>query len=270
MRRGWEFLLVFMLVGCGENAFQSQEITLESLGENSNFSDIEMEEDFPPPEEDAALPLPDVNPQPLPREPANEPPNREEPRYKVDTFFLEAQTFSLAHGPALRWDGCNTDYESQGGYNSDTRCGRGFFHPAFSEKLNEVFYKCVQVSAQEAGYKDPARVFVNHLGTYNDRNARNSSRLSNHAYARALDISSFLLYDEQGQLTKVSTLLRHYTGAQAVFYDRFRTCWRDHLSENCKPGQREYLGSIGHTSSELGGNSLHNDHIHLSFPQCAG
>ncbi|MFV3407990.1 hypothetical protein ACNH6C_05260 [Bdellovibrio bacteriovorus] len=41
-------------------------------------------------------------------------------------------------------------------------------------------------------------------------------------------------------------------------------------ASKCRPGQREYSGSIGIPGSELGGNSLHNDHIHLSFPFCPG
>ncbi|MEO0335761.1 MAG: extensin family protein [Pseudomonadota bacterium] len=268
-------LLIFMfLTACSGTSFEARDITLDSLGENNDFSDVEMEDDFPgPDEEDSVVDTdpdtePDLDPDPG-RDPAGEDEN-DEPVFKVDTFFLEDQTFQLAHGPADRWGGCEDGYESQGGYNSDTRCGRAFFHPAFSDQLNDAFFKCVQVSAKEAGYKDPERVFINHLGSYNDRNARNSTRLSNHAFARALDIASFLLYDKQGNLTKVSTFLRDYQGAQAVFYDAFRGCWKDHLSENCAPGNTEYKGSIGHASSQLGGNSLHNDHIHLSFPLCAG
>ncbi|NQZ00071.1 MAG: extensin family protein [Bdellovibrionales bacterium] len=266
MQRFWALCFFIVLVGCGETSFEARSIDLDSLGENNDFSDVEIEDDFPAPEDEPPV-EPIVIEEPPQRDPAEQP---TPPSFKVDTFFLESQTFQLARGPALRWGGCEPGYESQGGYNSDTRCGRAFFHPAFSEQLNQAFFKCVQVSAREAGYAEPARVFINHLGSYNDRNARNSSRLSNHAFARALDISSFLIYDEQDNLTKVSTLLRNYTGAQAVFYDSFRSCWKDHLSENCTPGQTEYKGSIGHASSELGGNSLHNDHIHLSFPRCAG
>jgi hypothetical protein len=274
MKQGWGLLLIWFLMGCSGNSFEARKITLDSLGENNDFSDVEIVEDFPAPEDEVvAEPEPIVVEEPpVERDPAEQPEQdpSDTPSFKVDTFFLEAQNFELAHGPALRWDGCENGYESQGGYNSDTRCGRAFFHPAFSDHLNQAFFKCVQISADQAGYENPARVFITHLGSYNDRNARNSSRLSNHAYARALDISSFLLYDIDGNLTKVSTLLRDYQGAQAIFYDTFRNCWKDHLSENCRPGNTEYQGSIGHNSSQLGGNSLHNDHIHLSFPLCAG
>lgn len=188
----------------------------------------------------------------------------------TNTFFLENRDFNLARGPAKRWDGCKSGYKSRGGFNSDSRCGRGFFHPKFSDGLNQNFFKCVFTSAETAGYPRPQQVFINHLGTFNDRNARNSSSLSNHAFARAIDIKNFILIDRNNQTHKVSTLLRDYRGRQAVFYDNFRQCWKESLSRNCRPGQREYKGSIGHRSSKLGGNTLHNDHIHLSFPTCAG
>jgi len=187
-----------------------------------------------------------------------------------NTFFIERQSFSLANGPAKRWDGCEEGYKSVGGYNSNTRCGRAFLNEKFSDNLNKQFYRCVFNAADKAGYDKTQKVFINHLGTYNDRNARNSSRKSNHAYARAMDIRNFNLVDDRGRVSRVSTLLRDYRGSQAVFYDEFRDCWKDSMPSNCRAGQTEYKGSIGHRSSKLGGNTLHNDHIHLSFPLCAG
>lgn len=188
----------------------------------------------------------------------------------VNTFFIERQEFDLANGKAGRWDGCKTGYKSTGGYNSDSRCGRAFLHKKFSQNLNEQFYKCVFQAADLAGYPKTQKIFINHLGTYNDRNARNSSRKSNHAYARAMDIKNFNLVDDRGRTSRVSTLLRDYVGQQKEFYDEFRDCWMRSMPSSCRAGNTEYKGSIGHTRSKLGGNSLHNDHIHLSFPQCAG
>lgn len=188
----------------------------------------------------------------------------------TNTFSIESRNFNLARGPAKRWDGCKNGYKSTGGYNSDSRCGRAFFHPKFTEGLNRSFFKCVFTSAETAGYPRPEKVFINHLGSYNDRNARNSNSLSNHAFARALDIKNFIMVDRNNRVHKVSTLLRDYKGRQASFYDSFRQCWKDSLPSRCRPGQREYKGSVGHRASKLGGNTLHNDHIHLSFPTCAG
>ena len=133
-----------------------------------------------------------------------------------------------------------------------------------------MFFICISDAAQVAGYPQPSRIFINHLGTYNDRTARNSTRLSHHAYARAIDIKNFNLVDGQGRLHRISTHLNQYSGAQARFYDEFRDCWRESMPASCTPNQVEYRGSIGHTSSRLGGNSLHNDHIHLTYPLCAG
>jgi hypothetical protein len=215
------------------------------------------------------VPTPKPAPTPTPEDPKEEVGDRT-PDSLLDTFYIERQDFNLANGKAKRWDGCESGYKSIGGYNSDSRCGRAFIHKKFSENLNEQFYKCVFNAADTAGYAKTQKVFINHLGSYNDRNARNSSRKSNHAYARALDIKHFNLVDSKGKVSKVSTLLRDYKGSQAKFYDNFRDCWRKSMPSKCRSGQSEYKGSIGHKSSKLGGNTLHNDHIHLSFPLCAG
>jgi hypothetical protein len=264
-------LLFLFLASCS-----SDFIGVEELGLNSDFSDIKIEDDFEAPEDE---PIDDNEPDDVSEVP---PPNTDLPNpdipmpgdkpfeYKVDTFFIENTVFQLAHDRAVRWDGCQKSFSSQGGYNSDSRCGRGFLHPKFAEHLNAYFFRCVQDAAMTAGYSQPSYVFIRHLGTYNDRVARNSTRLSNHAYARAMDIAYFNLYDEEGSRIRVSTLLRDYSEEQAAFYDEFRDCWKESIEEQCNPGQTEYKGSIGHRSSKLGGNSLHNDHIHLSFPICAG
>jgi len=234
---------------------------LSSLGSSSSFNDVEIPDDFSAPEDenpdDSAVGLDPTLPPPV------------EVSLK-NTFFIEEKSFQLAHNSAFRWDGCNPEKESRGGYNSDSQCGRAFFHRLFANNLNEVFFICITDAARVAGYPQPSRIFINHLGSYNDRSARNSTRLSNHAYARALDIANFNLVDSNGQNHRISTHLNQYSGRQAAFYDEFRDCWQESLPSQCGPGKTEYQGSIGHNSSRLGGNSLHNDHIHLSYPLCAG
>jgi hypothetical protein len=184
-------------------------------------------------------------------------------------FSFGKTTIKLANGPAQIWNGCDTSSSVVGGYNSDTVCGKGYFHPLFAEHLNKHFYQCVEQASQKANIPAPERVFIRHLGTYANRNGRGSSSLSMHAYARAIDIAQFNLYDRFGQVTKVSNEMQNYRGATAAFYDSFRECWKDSMPSACKPGQKEFNGSIGHPKSALGGNNLHTKHIHLSFPFCA-
>lgn len=236
---------------------------LSTLGSSSSFNDVEIPDDFTPPEDDS----------PSSADPSDEIDETLPPPVEVslkNTFYIEDQSFQLARSSALRWDGCSQDKESRGGYNSNSQCGRAFFHRLFANNLNEVFFICISDAARVAGYPQPSRIFINHLGSYNDRTARNSTRLSNHAYARALDIANFNLVDSDGQNHRISTHLSQYSGRQAQFYDEFRDCWQESLPSNCTSGKTEYKGSIGHRSSRLGGNSLHNDHIHLSYPLCAG
>lgn len=255
--------LIFLLCFVFLTACTQYSSNLDALGSQNSFADVEIPDDFPAPEdeapddEDGQEIMPPMTPPPVQVSLKN-------------TFFIEDRTFTLARGPAVRWDGCIQDKASRGGYNSDSQCGRAFFHPVFAENLNETFFSCVHEAAKEAGIPEPARIFVRHLGTYNDRTARNSSRLSNHAYARAWDIVNFNMYDAQGNRHRVSTYLRDYKDEQAVFYDEFRDCWMAALPDSCGPGNTEYKGSVGHTSSKLGGSSLHNDHLHLSYPLCAG
>ncbi len=255
MKLRFVFILTFLFVaGCG--GYSSN---LDQLGAQSSFADVEIPDDFVAPEEEVedVEPPMEITPPPVQVSLKN-------------TFYLDDPLFNLAHGPAVRWDGCVAEKASQGGYNSDIQCGRAYFHPSFADNLNDAFFECVDQAAQAAELPRPAKVFVRHLGSYNDRNARNSSSLSHHAYARAWDIVNFNLYDREGNGIRISTLLRDYQNEQAVFYDEFRACWRDSIPETCVPGNREYQGSVGHQASQLGGNSLHNDHLHLAYPLCAG
>ena len=187
------------------------------------------------------------------------------------TFKVENREFHLAYNKALRWNGCYLDQKARGGSGSDVHCGVAFLQGGFHENLNLAFFRCVQEASKAAGYPRPVRAFIRHWGTYSNRRVRNGKTLSLHARARAMDIVKFRLFDEKGTKYEVSTLRRHYRGNQAVFYDEFRDCWKNSLPGECTFSRRgEYLGSIGHPASRLGGDSLHNDHLHLSFPLCAG
>lgn len=218
-------------------------------------------QDVPSRDPDSEEVPPALDPNPYPR------PGADTPAWV--SFKIGTDTHQLAHGPANFWEGCEIRQTVKGGYSSDTICGRAYFHPKFSTILNKNFYKCAVDAAAVAQIAKPVRIFLKHFGTYNDRNARGGSNLSMHAYARALDIVNFNLYDSKDGLTRVSTHVRDYKGKTAVFYDRFRECWRQGMPAVCK-GKSEGVGSIGHPSSNLGGNTLHNDHIHLSLPLCAG
>jgi hypothetical protein len=185
-------------------------------------------------------------------------------------FMISRSSSTIAHGVAKTWNGCDHSQVVTGGFDSDTKCGSGYFLPAFADHLNGNFMTCVDKAAVVADYPRPERVFLRHLGTYVNRNGRGSTELSMHAFARAIDIAKFILYDKQGTEIQVVNSIAAYKGANAKFYDSFRECWKQSISATCRPGQRESNGSIGHAKSALGGNSLHNGHIHLSFPPCAG
>lgn len=185
-------------------------------------------------------------------------------------FAVSSETYKLANGPARKWDGCAVGALVRGGYDSDVNCSSGYFHPLFVKHLEDHFFTCVERASLDANFRQPRGIFVHHLGTYVNRNGRNSDSLSMHAYARGFDLAKLILTDGQGGKTFVPLTKLDYKGPTKQFYDSFRQCWKDSLPSACRPGLKEYKGSIGHASSALGGNSLHEKHIHLSLPFCAG
>lgn len=199
----------------------------------------------------------------------NEPPLEFPGAATSPDFIFNATKVRLAHDLAQFWEGCNSQQVVRGGYESDTSCSKAYIQPSFAVHLNQHFFSCVKRAASKAGYAEPTKAFIRHWGTYNDRSARGSTRLSMHAYARAIDVVNFNLYDRSGNLTRVPTHVRNYSGKVAVFYDDFRDCWKSTIPSTCRSSDTESVGSIGHPSSKLGGNTLHNDHLHLSYPLCA-
>lgn len=170
----------------------------------------------------------------------------------------------LAHDSAYTWNGCDQSAIIRGGEGG--RCGNDYLQPAFANHMNGHLLTCAQSAASRAGYAVPTRLFINHFGCYANRSVRGGSSLSNHALARALDVSGMVLIDGNGKETRVTSNVSGYRGSNKIFYDAFRQCWKDSLPRSCR-GQK---GSIGIPSSALGGNSLHRDHIHLEFPARCG
>lgn len=256
MSRGMRtLLLIFMtmiLAACGPQG--GTMLTVEDLEQESGTDNDGLGEGE---EEEEVVVTPAPTPTPAPGQ------------SKV-SFYLSSTQHRLAHDVAQFWEGCQAEQIVKGGYESDSVCSKAYVQPAFGRHLNRHFVSCVKTAAARAGFNEPARIFVRHWGSYNDRTARGSTRLSMHAYARAIDLVNINLYDAAGALKRVSTHVRDYTGANAVFYDEFRACWKATIPATCRSSDTESSGSIGFPSSKMGGNTLHNDHLHLSYPLCAG
>lgn len=249
-------LLIIVTLGlaaCGPQG--GKMLTVEDLQSEEDALNGELQDPVDDGDEDVLTPAP--TPTPLPGE-------------SRVSFYLSSLKHQLAHDVAQFWEGCQTEQIVKGGYESDSVCSKAYVQPAFGVHLNRHFMTCVRTAATKAGIAAPARVFVRHWGSYNDRPARGSTRLSMHAYARAIDIVNFNLYDAKGTLKRISTHVRDYSGANAVFYDEFRACWKATIPSSCRSSDTESSGSIGFPGSKMGGNTLHNDHLHLSFPLCAG
>jgi hypothetical protein len=154
------------------------------------------------------------------------------------------------------------------GYNSDTRCSRDRMHAGMARHMDEHFLRCVQVAAEAAGMQKPERIHINHMGCYNVRTVAGSNTMSLHSHGRALDIGA-IIFKPSGE--RVSMHVRNADGRNRNFYSALRVCWARSLPENCRTGGgREAFGSIGYPGSRGPGNDSHNDHLHLSFPPCAG
>lgn len=238
-----------MLAGCGR--FEENELALASLSEQER---IESEPAGPLDVDESQLEVMHMLPEGV----------------STGNFVISDKVYRLANGPAQKWNGCAAKARVMGGFNSDTACGPGYFHPKFAAHLETNFFACTQAAASKAGLPVPEQIYLRNLGTYANRNGRGMSVLSMHAYARAIDIAKIILADGSGKLTHVNLHVNNYRGANAVFYDTLRSCWKATMPKACKPGLRESVGSIGHPKSVMGGNRLHDNHIHLSFPFCAG
>jgi hypothetical protein len=154
------------------------------------------------------------------------------------------------------------------GYNSDTRCTRERMHEGMARHMDEHFLRCVQDAAEAVGMQRPERIHINHMGCHNVRTVAGSNTMSLHSYGRALDIGA-IIFKPSGE--RVSMHVRHADSRNRSFYNSIRVCWARSLPENCRTrGGREAFGSIGYPGSNGPGNDSHNDHLHLSFPPCAG
>lgn len=187
-------------------------------------------------------------------------------------FSASKEIVKLAHGPGVVWDGCDPHAVVSGGLGSDTRCGHDFLLPGYVQFLDANFSRCVTRAAATANWPTPVRIYVRHLGTYEDRGVITKElsaqvALSLHAYGRAIDIAGINMYDTQGRVTKFSSHINDYKGSNALFYDEFRQCWKDSMPSTCGKWAET---TIGHVKSKMGGNAVHFNHIHTAYPPCAG
>lgn len=186
-------------------------------------------------------------------------------RPQLPTMKIQSQRIQLRLGPGVWWDGCGQALvqggRGKGSEKRDAKCDRERLHPNFARHMEKHFYACAVEGARKAGLSEPAKVFVNYDASYVVRPIRGSSRWSEHAFARALDIYSISVTDQNGHRTWIDMNVKNYRKPyNAKFYNGFRACWkRTFKSRRCK-------GSIGIPHSELGGNSAHLDHLHLELP----
>lgn len=189
-------------------------------------------------------------------------------------IFQGGRTISVSDSDRLygentnMWNGCDANSSVQGGFGASAtsqNCGPAKLNSQLAHQIDRFLFACVKHAAGIARFPEPSGVFLSHLGSYNNRSKRGGGGLSEHAFARALDIAGFQLRIPGQKSIVVPANVGSYSGKNRAFYDSFRACWRDNLPRSCGKG------SIGIPRSELGGNNLHNDHIHLEYPRrCAG
>ena len=155
------------------------------------------------------------------------------------------------------------------GYNSDTKCTRDKMDRGMAQHMDKVFLSCVQQSAQAAGFTPPAAIHINHMGCHHVRTVAGSSTMSLHSWGRALDIGA-IIFKPSGQKMSMHIRDSNKPGSRE-FYNALRNCWARNLPASCRGGGgRESFGSIGYNGSNGPANGKHADHMHLSWPPCAG
>ena len=155
------------------------------------------------------------------------------------------------------------------GYNSDTKCTRDKMDRGMAAHMDKVFLECVRLSAQAAGFQQPAAIHINHMGCHHVRNVAGTNTASLHSWGRALDIGA-IIFKPSGQKVSMHIRESHKPGNKE-FYNSLRKCWARNLPASCRGGGgRESFGSIGYNGSDGPANGKHADHMHLSWPPCAG
>ena len=190
------------------------------------------------------------------------------PRCEQKTMGLGTYIHRMNGSPTVKWDGCAAGAKIKAGYGNARSCTTIDIHRDFGRHMDKHFLRCSQEAARKAGVQVPEKIHISHMGCYANRKVRNGSRPSLHAYARALDIGAITLITGSSRVT-MSMHARHARhGKQNVFYEELRACWKRSLPRSCARG-RESSGSVGYKGSKGLNNSLHNDHLHLSYPTCA-
>lgn len=192
------------------------------------------------------------------------------------------------------WDGCDEGSQIQGGFGGSgaltanaipeqsggkdqgkNGCGGAMINPALAEHMKKFLLPCLQGAAQIANLPKVEKVFVRHMGVYNNRTIAGSSKASQHAFGRAIDVAAFEMMDASGKpIGTIDANVKAYKGQNQSMYDSFLKCWGDSVKNTPPPcGGEGETGGLGHSAcspphKDPGGK--HDDHYHLSFATCKG
>lgn len=151
-----------------------------------------------------------------------------------------------------------------GGYFLDTpnRCGDRRISKNLMDFINNHLAQCIQDSLGDQGVSgNVSSVMIGHRGITGDTN--HSSR-SLHSVNRAIDVATFHIKLDNGEVLERSANNLQRTEPHMAFFASFRSCWSEKIVENHEancPGSVP-KGTIGCEDSN------HQGHIHLSLPYC--
>jgi hypothetical protein len=128
----------------------------------------------------------------------------------------------------------------------------------FAPVLLEQIPKCVNQALRLDHEAPAASIFIEHMGTYQNRNVSGSSRASMHSTGRAIDVSKIIIKTTSG---KTITHKMTIGSRREAFYSNFNKCWTT------------YQGTKAQCHPKGGGmidcrDPDHHDHVHLSLPFC--
>ncbi len=136
-----------------------------------------------------------------------------------------------------------------------------------AEHVDKYALQCFRAAARAAGLTEPKKIQITASGCFNDRTTA-AGAVSNHARGRACDISAVKMDGgKEMQLKKPGS----EAGLGREFYDGFRNCWKEVTACAGGGGGGEgatgSIGASGHQPPPANGS--HDDHIHLSVPNCS-
>lgn len=209
-------------------------------------------------------PTPVATPAPRPTSQSNSVIVRQTPRYIRNSTGGSRQDAITSRGGQAATQVCGGPIEIR---NRKGQCNDIDFDRHFLEFVQNQGLKCAKSAGQKAFGWTPTRIGLRTIeGQVSmNRKVSGSSRVSNHAVGRAMDVFEVDVYNGSAHNSVVMHRNQMSKRSSRTFYEGFRDCWRQEVQ---KVGTRTFSDPCGPSFGCLDHNynEKHWDHMHMSLP----